>query len=320
MKEKILIDSLKPWMDVAGIDAGTEVERKRFSSRITISADEEKTCVAVISTTDEDAEGDVIFPSGGDLKRFEKNPVILYAHNYSGKPVAKAVALSVGEDGITAKLKFADTEEANDVWSLIKGGFLNANSIGFIAKEKLYKGSDEFKAFVKETKLKIKDTVNRIISKWELLESSIVPIPCNPEALMVAVSNKSITLSDKTIKELDLPKVVVIEKTADKSQVIAPQLVTTEVKEATAPAIAPLNEVIAPLQDAIAPIKSAIVLEDEDEDEEEEVQVPLQETVVEPSRSIKVIKSTPARSIKVERNGGIDIKKLIELKRKGKIV
>ena len=129
MKDKILVSSLKPYMDIEGLDVGIEVERKRFSSKISIDPSEDKTCVATISTMDEDADGDVIIPTGADLKRFTKNPVIMYAHNYSGKPVAKAVALSVSNEGIVAKLKFADTTEANDVWSLIKGGFLNANSI-----------------------------------------------------------------------------------------------------------------------------------------------------------------------------------------------
>jgi len=48
----------------------------------------------------------------------------------------------------------------------------------------------------------------RIITKWELLENSIVSIPANPLALIQAISAKSIVLSDKTIKELDLDKVI----------------------------------------------------------------------------------------------------------------
>jgi len=286
MKNKIQVNSLKPYMDVEGLDAQSEVERKRFSSKITLSADEDRTCVAVISCPSEDADGDIIIPTGADLKRFQKNPVVMYSHNYSGKPIAKVVALSVSEEGITAKMKFAETEEANDVWSLIKGGFINANSIGFLIKGCHRKGTESFNQFIKANKMKVSETCQRIISEFELLENSICAIPCNPEALMVALSNKSIALTEKTITELDLPKVVVVEK------VVEP-IIVPEVKEE---------------------VKTII--------EEVKVVAPevVKEVIPEP---IPIIIPEPKRYIKIIRHGGVDLDKQILLKKlamKGRIV
>lgn len=311
MKDKFNIESLRPFIDMDGFKGDETVERKRFSSKITISPEEEKTCVAVISTNDEDAVNDVLIPTGADLRRFTKNPVVMYAHNYSGKPVAKAVALSVNEDGITAKLKFADTEEANDVWSLIKGGFLNANSIGFIIKEAYRKGTEDFNKYIKENKMKVKDTVERIISKFELLENSIVPIPWNSEALIQAVSTKSITLSDKILKELDLPTM-----------------------PTNTPVNTPASMPASVIPDSTKEVKEVIVDEeliDKDEEDEDRINaIPdVVEKMVEEKEEKEAIvekieepKPEP-RYIKVIRSGGVDIKKLAELKvlsRKGKIV
>ena len=305
-KDKIQISSLKPYMDVEGLNVDSEVLRKRFSSKISISPDEDKTCVALISTIDEDADGDVIIPTGADLKRFTKNPVIMYAHNYSGKPIAKAVALSVNEDGIHCKMKFADTEEANDVWSLIKGGFLNANSIGFIILEGCRRGTEEWNAFLKENKMKVADTVQRIITKFELLESSIVPIPCNSEALMVAVSNKSITLSPKTLKELDLPKVVVIEKEISMEQ---------DNKDA---GVEPSIPVV-----SVAPVVAPVVKQPCPCEECEKEECACKGKECEDKACVCGCHKPEERFIKVIRFGYADIKKLAEMRalaKKGKII
>jgi HK97 family phage prohead protease len=301
MKESIKLSSLTPFMDTNGLDQESEVLRKRFSSKISISPEEERTVVSVISCTTEDADNDCILPTGADLKRFQSNPVVLFGHNYSSKPIAKIVALSVTEDAITAKMQFADTQEALECWSLVKGGFLSACSIGFIIKEAYYAGTEEFKQFVKANKIKVKDTVRRIISKFELLENSLVPIPSNPDALVQAVSSKSIVLSDKMTKELDLPKVVVIEKTVE-----AP------VEADMTPGILPLDSNM--LKEET--IKEANVAS---EVKTIVVQPEVVEVVVQPIPEPVVEK----KYLKVIRNGSVNIEKMVELKRlakKGRIV
>lgn len=301
MKSKFSSESLRPFIDMEGLKGDEIVERKRFSSKISISPDEERTVVALISTTDEDSDNDVIMPTGADLKRFTKNPVIHVNHSYKVEDVVgKAVALSVQEDGILAKIQFASTPKAEDVWNLVKNGYVSANSIGFLIKEAFYAGTEEFKKYCRDNKVKVKDTCRRIITKFELLESSIVSIPANPEALMQAISAKSITLSEDTIKELDLPKVVVVEKPIEVKEVeqVKPEVVV-EVKE----------EPIVALKEAEVVKEVAIAT----------VEVP------EVVKEVKEVKEEPKeqRYIKVIRSGGVDLEKMILKKKlalKGRII
>ncbi len=97
----------------------------------------EKAVVATISTAARDRHGDVIDPRGVRLERFRKNPVVLYAHDYDGLPVARSLWERVreGEDGpeLVAKPQFhMDTELSREVWALVEKGVLSAWSVGFI--------------------------------------------------------------------------------------------------------------------------------------------------------------------------------------------
>lgn len=349
MKESVKLSSLKPFMNTDGLDQESEVLRKRFSSKMTIAPDEERVAISVISCTTEDADQDVILPTGADLKRYQSNPVVLFGHDYSSKPIAKIVALSVTEDAITAKIQFADTQEALECWSLVKGGYLSACSIGFIIKEAYYAGTDEFKQFIKEKKLKIKDTVRRIISSFELLENSLVPIPSNPDALVQAVSSKSINLSEKMLKELDLPKVVVVEKaTKDMTDKELNEMNYHELKDkideensqsvTEAPKTEEKTEKVTDKE-----VKSPACRQ-KDETKEDCVKrkipeiigegVPQDQAVAmansmcekgcdEKSAEFKEKVKENTKYIKVLRCGGVDIKKLVELRKKaisGKIV
>jgi len=309
MKSKFNSESLRPFINMEGLNGDEVVERKRFSSKISISPDEERTVVALISTMDEDSDNDVIIPSGADLKRFTKNPVIHINHSYKVEDVVgKAVALSVQEDGILAKIQFASTPKAEDCWNLVKNGYVSANSIGFLIKEAYYAGTEEFKRFVKENKIKVNNTCRRIISKFELLESSIVSIPANPEALMQAISAKSITLSEDTIKELDLPKVVVIEKIVEPE---APKAVEVVIEAPKA-----ISEDISEVKEEVKTIIT--------EKEVMEVQIEVKEVIPEViPEVVPVVEVKENRYIKVVRSGGADIEKMLLKKKlalKGRIL
>jgi hypothetical protein len=88
------------------------------------------------------------------------------------------------------KVKFAEPEIngfADTVYKLIKGGYLNAVSIGFLPD------------FESIEYLKNKKGVYRIFHKSSLLELSVVPVPANQGAL---VTGKA--LNDGVIDELEL--------------------------------------------------------------------------------------------------------------------
>lgn len=329
MKEVVKVNSLKQFIDVADLNLDSDIHRKRFSSKIAISPTEEKTVVASITTTTMDADGDVIMPSGADLKRFVKNAVVLFSHDYSSKPIAKIIAMSVNEDEIVAKMQFADTQEANDCWSLVKGGFLNACSIGFIIKDYVVNGTEEFKAYVKANKLKVDQTCKRIITGFELIENSFCSIPCNPDALVSAISAKSITLSDKTIKELDLPKVIVVEKEAPIVEEVAVPVVEEVIKKeepmVKSPACRQKDET---KEDCVSRKIAEIMGEGMSQEQATAMAYSMcskscEEKTEDFKQLIKEAKEEPKRYIKVLRNGGVDIDKLVELKKlalKGRIV
>lgn len=121
------------------------------------------------STAAIDRQGDSIQQNGWDLKNFMKNPVVLWAHRYDELPVGKATDIAVTSQGLEMGFEFAPAtanEKAEQIKQLFEGGFLNAVSVGFIPTERN----------------------GNIITRAELLEVSIVPVPANQEALRLAMS------------------------------------------------------------------------------------------------------------------------------------
>ena len=119
------------------------------------------------STSDKDRANDVISSEAwtkGGLANFEKNPIILFNHNYD-KPIGRATGLKVTENGLELKAKISKSAP-DHVAQLIKEGILGAFSVGFRVKDADY---------IQETDgLKIKDA--------ELFEVSVVSVPCNQAA------------------------------------------------------------------------------------------------------------------------------------------
>lgn len=160
--------------------AGVPVSKATVLERET---DEAGDLVFTISTAARDRDEDVATLKGWKLDQFVANPVILYAHNYAGLPAAKAKATWI--DKAAGKLKSIPVFPSRDVspsgWEigeLVKAGFLNAASVGFIPRS--FEVDEDHR----------RDT-GRIGFKFleqELLEWSIVPVPANAEALREAKS------------------------------------------------------------------------------------------------------------------------------------
>jgi HK97 family phage prohead protease len=113
-----------------------------------------------------DRHGDTINPKGWVLDNFQKNPVILLNHNYTGLPIGKAVNVRRKADSLTFDIQFSKTYElAKTAYELLKEGILNAWSVGFIPLE-FGKAGGEW-----------------TINKMELLELSLVTVPANPNAV-----------------------------------------------------------------------------------------------------------------------------------------
>ena len=119
------------------------------------------------STNDFDRAGDTIDADAwtkGGLNNFEKNPIILFNHDYN-KPIGRATGLKVTPNGLELKAKISKSAP-DSVAQLVKEGILGAFSVGFRVKDADY---------ITETDgLKIKDA--------ELFEVSVVSVPCNQAA------------------------------------------------------------------------------------------------------------------------------------------
>ena len=180
------------------------LSRKQYIAKsLDIGPDEERTLVATISTTDVDSDGDIVWGPGADITRFSSNPILCFDHTYSIPPIGKVIDLQISPTGILAKMQMATSQMATEMWDLIKGGFLKCCSIGFIATEVLIAGTQKFKDFAKEHNLNV-EGCKRIISKFELIENSMVSLPANQECLVMAYANKSLHLSDSMAKSLGL--------------------------------------------------------------------------------------------------------------------
>ena len=168
-----------------------EMLKRVFDSEVRGVDEKEGTITAYISTNTVDRYREVLDPEGMDATNFKKNPVVLWAHNYDLPPIGKALWTKRDGDGVISKVKFADTDFAQEIFSLYKGGFLKAFSVGFIPKETENAKDEDYNNPKKP---------RRTYKSWELLEYSAVPVPANPDAVSLAIQRG--VLKTKSIQEL----------------------------------------------------------------------------------------------------------------------
>jgi HK97 family phage prohead protease len=192
-----------------------------------------RTLVVKITSPTPDRSHDIVVPMGMIADNYLKNPVVLYAHDYSDLPIAKCTELKAIDTGVLASVQFPDEgtyPKADQVYNLYKQGILNAWSIGFMPLE-----FDE------------NDAGGHTFTKWELFEFSAVPVPDNAEALTVMRSkgiDVDLLLEKKEVKEvkkeptleitIKIADADVVVKTLDEAKELIEKVVTenTELKAA----------------------------------------------------------------------------------------
>lgn len=121
-----------------------------------------------------DRMGDTIAIDGWDLEAFKRNPVVLFGHDNASLPVARAVSIWREGEALKSIAEFATAEMsqfADRVFRMVRGGFLNAVSVGFSPRKWAW-AEDEGR------RLGI-DFIEQ-----ELFEYSIVTVPANANALV----------------------------------------------------------------------------------------------------------------------------------------
>lgn len=137
----------------------------------------------ILSDASIDRYGDSILADGWDLKNFSRNPIALFNHD-SNFPVGRWEGLQVKDGALRGRLRLAPdgtSSRIDEIRKLVEAGILKAVSVGFrpIESQPLKSGSGS------------------LYMKQELVETSLVSVPANANALQVS---RSLKISEATIK------------------------------------------------------------------------------------------------------------------------
>ena len=209
MKDKLKLEKLRSvltpelieTLESEGLfDVSAEVKRAGFVDDTKALHEGERAVERYISTRSVDRDAEVLDPAGCIVDAYLKNPVVLWAHDYSQPPIAKAEWVKRDEHGVRSKTVYAETPRAEEIWQLIKAGFLQTASVGYMPVKRCWKGDGDWVATVNKYNTKWgcdleADGAQVITTKWVLLEYSDVPVPANADALITAVA-KGLVVSD----------------------------------------------------------------------------------------------------------------------------
>lgn len=186
------------------------VVREAVIRALTDKNKENREAEFVISTEAPDTYGTVFKVSGWDLKRYEQNPVVFYAHkSYSDNPdmLIGTSTVRIEDNQLIAVVRFETAEInplAEKVWQKVQAGTLRMASIG--ANPKKGHWGDE----------KLGEDRDLIyFDEQELLEWSIVPLGSNPEALKREVQTIE-EIREAIIKEIP----VVVEQLENRKRTV----------------------------------------------------------------------------------------------------
>lgn len=166
---------------------------------------EGKELIGVASTEAEDRHGEVVSIAGWDLKNAKKNCPLLWAHKHDEPAIGDVTKLWV--DGTKAgkskaKLMFKAfisdaTERSRAIKQLVEEGVLKTFSVGFRGLE----------------------MVENKFTQQELLEISVVNVPANPEAMMLAYKSLKGDVSEDTMRDIGIQVDFIKELTELKTRV-----------------------------------------------------------------------------------------------------
>ena len=166
---------------------------QKFAMGYASSPNDDRPLTVVASDESVDRFGDVVGADGWDLWAYKRNPVFLWAHDYTRTPIGRSSWVGIDGTRLVATLEFAPTEFAQEVETLYRQRFLRAVSVGFRAQAFSFrKGRDGNVEGVEYT-------------GQELLELSAVPVPANPSALAKALDGGLAAPRLKSMFTFDLP-------------------------------------------------------------------------------------------------------------------
>ena len=128
-----------------------------------------------------DSYGDIVRVEGWDLRRYKKNPIVLFNHR-SDTPVGHSpkTYIDTERNALVSRIKLADegtSDFIDTLYKLMKQRIVRAVSVGFMPTKDVEIIRDKDGNFV-----------GLEFNGQELLENSIVSVPANPNSLSLAKS------------------------------------------------------------------------------------------------------------------------------------
>ena len=163
--------------DGAARPEGTVVRLATAEPEVDGAADSRKIRF-VFSDGSVDRSGDSINPDGWQITSFMQNPVALWSHDSYSPPIGRASNVGPVAGKLMGDIEFMSAEIsafADSIYRMVKARFVKAVSVGFIPLEWTFV-NDSKRPFGIDFK------------KQELIEISVCPVPCNPNALQEAKS------------------------------------------------------------------------------------------------------------------------------------
>jgi len=154
------------------------------------------------NTTAKDRSGDVVTAEAWakGVDNYRRNPVLLYQHKHDC-PIGRVDNIRVDKKGIFVECAVSEAAEKNHgVQTLIKDGALKSFSVGFRVKDGKYNREDD----------------SMMITEVELLEISVVSVPCNQDSLFSIRksfdSDEEFNEFKKSLKEADAEEIKKMRK------------------------------------------------------------------------------------------------------------
>lgn len=150
-----------------------------------------------ISTAGLDRDRDRVMSRGALLENYMRNPIVQWGHGYyePWQTIGRTTEIRIGESEIVASFELRPSANEADPQNIVRllwdGGWVKTASIGFQPVEWT---DNEFGGMD--------------ITKWELLEWSLVPIPANQDALRLAAKGLE-TKADSFDATVKNPPIVV---------------------------------------------------------------------------------------------------------------
>lgn len=178
------------------IKEGTLGMAKLGSSIPSEADDSDMSIPFVVTTLQEDRDGDVVIPMGCQLGNYKLNPICYFGHQQYQNlpfPIAKCVApdgritVYPEENLIRVRMYFDRNDpDAVKIYQKVRDGFLNATSIAFVPIEAYRRDREAEKGLYEQrahTHSSPMTPAGWIFKQYDLTEISVVGVPANAGAI-----------------------------------------------------------------------------------------------------------------------------------------